>query len=141
MRKITVLIGTLFILFTCSKAADYPEAPFDGSNVTIDIRMLKDGIPVFYTFKHGGEKINYIILRIGDDIQAYYDACAECYPRKRGFRYEDGSLICNVCNVEHAMHTLKEGKGSCYPFKLAGQIRGNVYEIDKDTIIQGKKYF
>lgn len=128
-------------MLACSKGHVYQEAPFAGLKVTIDTTVLKEGIPVFYTFRYDGRNINYIILKTGNDIQSYFDACAECYPRKKGFRYENGSLVCNVCNVGHSIYTLKEGIGSCYPIKLKGILIGNIYEIDKDKIIEGKGYF
>ena len=141
MRRTTILIGIVFILFACSNGHVYEEAPFNGSKVIIDANMLKEGVPVFYTLRHNGRHINYIVMKTDNDIQSYFDACAECYPEKKGFRHEDGSLVCNLCNVGYSLHTFKEGKGSCYPFKLEGILKDNVYEIDKDTIIKGKRYF
>lgn len=141
MQKIIVLTGIILILSACSNGHVYQEAPFNDSKLIIDTNILEEGIPVFYTLRHNGRHINYFILKTGNDVQSYFDACAKCYPQKKGFRYEDRGLVCNLCNVRHSIHTLKEGEGSCYPMKLKGILKGNVYEIDKDQVIKGEKFF
>ena len=80
-------------------------------------------------------------MKTDNDIQSYFDACAKCYPEKKGFRFEDKSLVCNLCNVGYSLHTFKEGSGSCYPFKLEGLLKDNIYEIDKESIIEGERYY
>lgn len=141
MQKISILFVIVFLLFACTKKSAYPEALFDGSKVIIDISLLREGIPVFYSFRYDSKSIDYFVIKIDNDIQSYFDACAECYPRKQGYRYEDGRVVCNACDVGYPIYTLKEGIGSCYPIKLKGRLRGNIYEIDIDKIIEGKRYF
>lgn len=141
MRIFIVFTGIILALFSCSNGTVYPEAPFDGSRVLIDISELQDRVPVFYSFRHEGMDINYIILRIGNDVQSYFDACAECHPEKKGFRYEDGRLICNLCSVGYSIRKFREGEGTCYPLKLKGKLINNIYEIEKEDIVAGGKFF
>ena len=138
MQRIGILLGILLILSVCSKGHVYQNAPFDGQKVTIDIGKLKDDTPVFYTF----EGIDFFIIKTGNTVDAYFDACKECYIHRKGFRYEEGRLICNYCNVLHPISTLKEnGQGRCHPIRLRGEIKGQIYEIDRDELLNGSKYF
>jgi|Deesub1362A_J573_1020465.scaffolds.fasta_scaffold00311_2 uncharacterized membrane protein len=134
---IGVLFIVLVILTACSGGHPYQQAPFDGRKVVIETGGLKDGIPVFYTF----EGINFFIIKTGDKVRAYLDACQECYIHRRGFRYEEGALICNYCNIRHPVGTLDRGQGRCHPIRLKGRLKGHLYEIDKDQLLERQGYF
>ena len=141
MRHILLFIGIALILSHCSQEHKHQKAPYDGSKVQINGSLLKEGVPVFYSFQDGKERIHFFVLKIKSEIHSYFDACRECYRNKLGFRYEDGKLICNACNELYSIYNLKDGLGGCYPIKLKGTLNGTIYEIDKESLMKGKKYF
>lgn len=141
MKIITLLLGTSVILFGCSEEHKHQPAPFDGSKVLIDSNHLREEIPVFYSFHDGKVTIHFFVLKIKNEIHSYFDACNKCYRNKLGYRYVDGSLICNACSESYSIFNLKDGLGGCYPIKLEGTLSGSMYEIERESLIKGKKYF
>ena len=141
MRYLLLFLGIAIILSNCSQEHKHQKAPYDGSKVQIDRSLLKEGVPVFYAFQEGKKRIPFFVLKIKNEIHSYFDACRECYRSKLGYRYENGTLICNACSEIYSIYNLKDGRGGCYPIKLKGSLNGDIYEIDKESLLQGKKYF
>ncbi|MBI5639980.1 MAG: DUF2318 domain-containing protein [Nitrospirae bacterium] len=131
----------LILVSACSKMPSYPQAPFDGKSVSIDIRKLGENKPVFYTFLSGQKKINYFVVRLDNSVQSYFDACAKCFPKRLGYRLDGQEVYCMACDVRYSIHELKDGLGSCYPIKLDGRAEGDLYIINKQSLLQGGKYF
>jgi uncharacterized membrane protein len=122
------------------KVPTYQEAPREGDSVIIDLAELHEARPLFFTFTHEGNRINFLILMIGGKIQSYFDACAKCYPKKLGYRLVDGRLQCMACGEQYPLDELR-GVGSCYPLPLEGTVEGDSYTIKIQDIIKGKRYF
>jgi uncharacterized membrane protein len=140
MRIIASILCVL-ILIACSKRPSYPEAPLSGETIAIDIKVLKGESPVFYSFPHKDKKINFFVVKIGNEIQSYFDACAKCYTDRLGYVVDGKFVVCKKCNVRYHLDSLKTGIGSCYPIILKGKIVGNKYIIDKKNVIEGEKFF
>jgi len=134
-------LGIAIFLSHCSQEHNHQKAPFDGEKVQIDATLLKEGIPVFYVFQNRDDRIPFFVLKVNNEIHSYFDACQECYKNKLGYRYENGMLICNACSEVYSIFNLKDGRGGCYPIGLKGTLNGGLYEIDKESVIEGKKYF
>jgi len=137
MAKSIRILLVILLLSACTSKTPYQKAPFDGQKVRIDTGQLREGIPVFYTF----EGINFFVIKTDNAVHAYLDACEECYMHRKGFRYEEGYLICNYCNVRHPVYMLDKGQGRCRPIRLKGVFRGHIYEIDADTLLENSRYF
>jgi uncharacterized membrane protein len=141
MAKMLLFLCASFLFCCCSQRHVYPEAPFNGKEVRISLEGLHEGKPVFRTFYAGGKRINYFLLKTGDSVHSYFDACSKCNPMKLGYKPEGDHVVCRACDVRYSVDDLKEGIGSCYPIKLAGRIDGDSYVIDKSVLLAGKKYF
>ena len=125
----------------CSKMPVYPEASFNGASVKIPLNELGEKKPVFFTFHNGNNEINYFVVKTDGSYQAYFDVCAKCYGRKKGYRLDGSRVICRACDVNYSVNDLKDGIGSCYPIKLEGRVEGNFFVIYKEAILAGGKYF
>jgi uncharacterized membrane protein len=141
MKYVIVLLCAVFLFSACSKKPVYPEAPFDGNNIRIELSAIPEKKPVFFTYSAGGEKINFFLLRRDGKIESYFDACGKCYPQKLGFKLEGDHVVCRACNVRYHIDDLKEGIGSCYPIRLKGRVEGNTFVIEKNDILKGKQLF
>lgn len=133
----TIIIPLIiFLLFlpSCSKQPLYPAPDIKEGRVVIDISMLKNGIPVFYSYSYNKKRINFFILKIDGRISSYLDACAECYPKKLGFGFDNGSIYCRSCNVKHPIDSIEMGFGSCYPIRVAGEEQQGKYFISLKTL-------
>ncbi len=140
MRKTAVIFFSVLLL-SCARKPVYPVAHADSSGVRISLEELSDGRPVFHTFYNGSRGINYFVVRLGESVESYFDACGKCYPKRLGYRFEGGRLSCRTCDIKYPLDNLKDGIGSCYPIKLPGRIESGFYLIDKKEILAGAKYF
>ncbi len=142
MNKAIITVSVLAFFFcSCSKMPLYQQAQLQGGSVRIALKELPEKKPVFFTFHEAENSINYFVVRIDGSYQAYFDACAKCYRKKSGYRPVGDRIVCRACDVNYSVYDLKEGIGSCYPIKLEGRVEGDVYVIDRKSILEGKKYF
>jgi len=131
----------MFILGSCSNAPLFIEAPFDGHKSEIDVSSLAPAQPRFYSLTVDRKRISFFLVKINGDVQAYFNACEECYPKKAGFRYEEGYIKCRSCNERWPLDSLRVGMGSCYPIPLKGFLKGNNYVISREAVLEGVKFF
>ena len=141
MRKMMLVLAAVVLVLSCSRKPVYPEAPVYQGSVRIDLGMLAEKKPVFYTFYAKKKGINYIVVKLHDGVESYFDACVKCYPKKIGYMFDGDRLICRTCDVRYPLENLKEGIGSCYPIKLPGRVEAGFYLIDENDLMAGDTYF
>jgi uncharacterized membrane protein len=126
-----LLIGSLP---ACSRQPSYPPAPRQGAYVVIDLAGLHAEAPKFYTYEYQGKRINFFVCRVQDKVLSFLDACASCYTQKRGYRYDEGKVVCRDCNMKFSLYQLEKGLGSCYPIKIEGRRDDGKYLIPVATL-------
>lgn len=127
-------VAALLLFFSllgaaCTSEQKYSAPTVVGSSVVIDVSTLQPETPHFFTYRYDGKNINFFVLRMGDGVQSYFDACASCYPHKLGYKCENGSVVCRNCGQRFSIHKLEKGLGGCYPIKLEGRVESNKYLI------------
>jgi uncharacterized membrane protein len=100
----------------------------------IDAADLDPEIPKFHTLRHEGRNISYFVIKIRGKVLSFLDACASCYPHKRGYRYDDGSVTCRYCNMNFSIYGLERGLGGCYPIRIEGRMENGKYLIPRKTL-------
>ena len=138
---IWTLCATIVLLLSCSRTPVYPEPPVYRGTVRIEIEKLPERKPRFFTFRQGVRGINFFVVKAGGDVQSYFDACAKCYPKRLGYRYDAGRLDCRACDVSYPLNNLKDGIGSCYPIKLPGRVEAGHYVIRGEDLLAGDRYY
>ncbi len=141
MRRFIILFVLIALNLSCQSSSDFSRAPVEGEFVVIDIDSLKDSKPLFYSINFGRKTVNFFVLKIGDRVESYLDACMKCYPHKKGFRVDGFYLVCRWCNERYPLDELKRGFGSCYPIPLQGSIKGNFYKIKLSVLKRAVKFF
>lgn len=129
MVKLKILLIVSLLAGSCSSQPTYPEPPRQGDTVTVDVHALQTEVPVFFTYHHKGKKINFLVVRVDNRVLSFLDACARCYPAKKGYRFENGTLICRECNVSYSVTAAEKGAGSCVPIMIAGSLEKGRYLI------------
>ncbi len=124
----------LFLFFSllgaaCTSQQKYASPTVVGSAVVIEVSSLQPETPRFFTYQYNDKNINFFVLRMDTGVQSYLDACASCYPHKRGYRCEDGSVVCRACGLKFSVYQLEKGLGGCYPIKLEGKLENGRYLI------------
>jgi uncharacterized membrane protein len=141
MRPFIIVVCLVCILCSCSNSPLFFQAPFDGYTSEIDVSSLKPRQPQFYSLSVDGKKISFFIVKVNEEIQSYFNACRECHPEKRGFRFEEGYVKCRSCNERWPLDSLRYGIGNCYPIPLKGVLRGKKYVITRQALLEGTTFF
>jgi len=131
----------MYILISCAREPSYIQAPFNALTSEIDVSTLMPQQPRFYSLSIKGKKISFFLLKVNGDIQSYFNACKECYPKKLGFRFEDGFVQCRSCNERWPMESLRDGVGGCCPGKLRGVLKGDKFIITREALQEGMNFF
>jgi len=121
-------------LYSCFTQQTYPEPQRLGRDVVVETNTLVPSVPSFFTYRYHGKKINFFVLKEDNKVVSFLDACSRCYPTKRGYRCEGGSIVCRECNVRIPISQIEKGIGSCYPMRVEGSIRDGKYLIPLSTL-------
>jgi uncharacterized membrane protein len=139
---VRMLLLLLIIFTACSHQVGYPEAPRSGQDISIDISALQPGIPQYFSYSLKGMNIHFFVVKMEDRVISFLDACTKCYPQKKGFGFDSGSVICRACDEHYPVTEIEKGFGSCYPIKLEGRMKDNRYLISAAELEKlGTKYF
>jgi uncharacterized membrane protein len=128
-------------LLSCEKSTHHQEVLFEGDRVTIPLVAGSSEKPRFFYVSLEGSKVKFFLVTVNGEPQSYFDACLSCYQRKRGFREEGGSMICQSCGVKYPVEELRTGIGGCYAIRLPGTAQQGAYTITKEALRAGLKYF
>ena len=131
----------MYILISCAKEPSYIQAPFNGYTSEIDVSTLMPKQPLFYSLSIEGKNISFFLVKVDSEIQSYFNACKECYPKKLGFSFEEGYVKCRSCNERWPMESLRDGIGGCYPIPLKGVSKGHQYVITREALMEGMNFF
>ena len=113
----------------CSHQPRYSAPPLIGQDVAIELTSLEADVPRFFTYRHDGKNISFFVLRLPNKTLSFLDACVTCYPRKLGYRYQDGFVHCRACDVNFSVFKLEKGIGGCYPIQVKGRTENGRYLI------------
>lgn len=116
---LTVLL--LVLTVSCSEKPVYPEPSKRGADLFIDTSGMNKDVPSFYSYRMRDKSINFFLLWNDEGMFSFLDACQTCYPKKRGYRFESGYLVCNACNQKFTSQSVLEGIGGCFPIRLNGR--------------------
>ena len=128
------LAVTLLFSACSSRQPVHPAPTVEGRDVVIAVSTLKHEVPQFFTYLYQGKNISFFVLRLDNQVSSFFDACVSCYPKKLGYKYDDGTVICRACNMRFPVYRLEKGLGGCYPIKLEGRIENGKYLIPLSSI-------
>jgi len=130
-----IIFLVVLSLASCAKPPVYPEPERIGSDVVINISSLKPAVPEFFTYRHAKNKnINFFVINIDGKIFSSFDACERCYPKKLGYRFDSGGVVCRACDIRFPLSEVEKGIGSCTPIKLEGAVKDGKYLIPVSNI-------
>ena len=77
----------------------------------MDAAALKPEVPQFFTYQYQGKNISFFVIKMDQKVISFLDACASCYPHKRGYRCDDSSVTCRACSMKFSLYKLEKGLG------------------------------
>jgi uncharacterized membrane protein len=128
------LLGLFASFAACSRQPRYPAPPMSGEDVVIQVASLPLEVPQFYSYRAKGKDVNFFVLRMQDRVLSFLDACLTCYPRKLGYEYKDGYVVCRACDTTYSVYKLEKGIGGCFPIRIDGRQEGGAYLIARSTL-------
>ena len=123
------LLFAVIILSACTSQPRYPAPARIGTDFVVEVASLQPETPRFFTYQYNGKNISFFVMRMNSGVQSYLDACASCYPHKRGYHYENGAVTCRFCSQKFSVNKLDKGLGGCYPIKIEGRMEKGQYLI------------
>jgi len=138
------LCGALALAASCGFAK--PERTMvqaTGDTVRIDLAPIGPASGRFFSYRtaDGGRVDLFVYRESGGEARAVLDACADCYRWHRGYRFEDGTLVCVKCGMRFSIDELSEGFGACVPLALPSTRTGDLLEIPVAALEAADKYF
>ncbi len=119
-----------------------PEA--DG-NTVVDLAGLERGQVRFYRYLNpGNQEVKFFVGRDTNGVvQVAFDAneVSSCYKKKRGYRYQDGWMVCNVCDKAFRLEEVNENRGGCSPVALEHRVEGERLILADAQVLGGWRFF
>lgn len=141
IRSLAIVMMLLIAVISCKDKVSHPAPAVSGEDLIVDISSIEDSVPRFFRFTVSGNVVTFFIVKNGERIESYLNACKKCYSYKMGYRLDGSHVVCNYCNVRYPIDSLRQGIGSCHPLVLPGKRRGTAYHIKLSDIEEAVKFF
>ena len=131
-------------LLGCSPSLpEYPEVMAEGEFIRIPLPEIADGGVHFFTFKHAGTNVNFLVRTDGKGaLHTHFDACYSCYRYKRGFIVEDDALVCIACRLAYRLEEENwDFIGACAPIPFHFAVDGESVVIKRSVLEKGSRFF
>lgn len=112
-------------------------------NVAIDVSDLAPDQVRFYRFLNpSNQEVRFFVGRDhGGDLQVAFDANQICYKTQRGFKFQDGWMVCNKCDKSFELARVNSGGLGCSPVPVAHRVVGDRLLLTEDDLLTGWRYF
>ena len=123
--------------------AKYPEVRALDGTVSIVTADLPAGAARFFTFRDAsGRTADFFVYReSGGTARAALDACRTCARFRKGYRLQDGRMVCISCKRRFEIDALATGSGSCVPIALPVEHASDRVHIAAEALEEGVRYF
>lgn len=125
------------------RAPEHEVVAATGDAVRLPVAVVADGAVHFYTYKHAGTNVNFIVRTDGRGaLHANFDACYSCYQYRRGFTVEGSDLVCIACRLAYPIaDEVWDFVGACAPISVHSRVEGDSVVIDRELLERGAQYF
>ena len=144
LRRTLLLAAVLLAVAGCGrKPPEHEVMAAVGDVVRIPLAVVADGQVHFYTYKHAGTNVNFLVRTDGQGgLHANFDACYSCYQYRRGFTVEGSDLVCIACRLTYPIaDEVWDFVGACAPISLHSRVDGDSLVIDRELLERGAQYF
>lgn len=119
------LLHYALLLYSCSRQPVYPSPVIINDYASVEVNHLKEKVPEFFSYNFNGKRINFFVIKINGRVSSFLDACSTCYPKKAGFRYEDGYISCRACDVSYHVENIEKGRGMVQAISEKKSLKGH----------------
>lgn len=117
--------------------------PDRAGEVTIDVGDLqKEEVRFFRFLNAGNQEVRFFVARDrAGTVHSAFDANEICYKMKRGYRHEDGWMVCNKCDKAFRVTSVNEGGGGCSPVPVPHHLDSERLVLHEEDLLRGWRYF
>jgi len=144
LRARCVLAVAAILVGGCDRLPPEHEIVDSGTQqVRIALSEVADGEVHFYTYRHRGKRVNFLVRTDGAGrLQVHLDACYGCYRYRRGFFVEGTELVCRACRFRYAVEDeVWDYIGACAPIPMHSALDGDDLIIDRKRLERAAQYF
>ena len=147
--RATIAIFALCILLSAANADAFSLFGSSAQTVTAKdgvIRLDTSGLGTqqakHYQYKEGKTIIRFFLVRDNQGaVRAALDACEACWRADKGYKLQDGVMLCVNCGMKFALRAIGEVRGGCNPHPIVSALEGNTFKVSTQELLSGAKYF
>ena len=139
-----VLAMAAIVVAACDRLPpEHQIVEAEAQQVRIARSDVADGDVHFYTYRHQGKRVNFLVRTDGAGrLQVHLDACFGCYRYRRGFFVEGTELVCRACRFRYAVEDeVWDYIGACAPISMHSTLDGDDLIIDRQRLERAAHYF
>lgn len=144
MKALRTLLFVAALAAACTPAAPEHEiVAADGAAVHLPLAAVADGEVHFFTFKHDGKNVNFLVRTDGTGtVRTHLDACYSCYRYRLGFVVEGEDLLCIACRLTYPIaDEVWDFQGACAPIPIRSSVAGGELVIERAVLERAARYF
>lgn len=148
MRTVFILMAALLLgavsqAYAASLFGDSVESvgAKDGV-IRLEASGLGNGQAKFYKYKEDDTIIRFFLVRDNQGtLRAALDACEACWHADKGYKLQDGILLCANCGMRFALGRIGAVRGGCNPHPIAFKNDGDAFTATTRELLSGARYF
>ena len=150
MRKVVLFLGLLLLVGAAPAYAllgglfgdSIEEVTARDGQIVLDMTSLGKGVSHHYSYHEGATAIRFFLVRDQEGtLRAAFDACEVCRKEGKGYKFENGVMVCVNCGRTFALERIGVAGGGCNPHPLAVKINGNTVHVAVKDLMDGAGYF
>ena len=104
--------------------------------ITLNMAKLSAGEAKHYQYKEGGDIIRFFVVKdAGGVVRAALDACEVCWRENKGYKQQDGAMLCVNCGQRFALNRIGQIRGGCNPHPIAFITRDETFTVTSDELV------
>ncbi len=113
----------------------------DGA-IALDTAALGKGQSKHYTYTEGKTTIRFFLVRDNQGVlRAALDACEQCWREDKGYKLQDGAMLCVNCGMKFALNRIGLVRGGCNPHPIAFTLTNDTFSVTTQELLAGAHYF
>ncbi len=149
MRKTLILAGLFLLLSTLQVQAfmgffgdSIEKTTAKDGMVTIDTSAIANGQSKHYSYTEAGTTVRFFLVRDAQGVlRAAFDACDVCWQSDKGYKLQEGVMVCINCGMQFPLSRIGAVKGGCNPHPMLYNLDGNTFTITTQELLAGSAYF
>lgn len=109
--------------------------------VALNTAKLSSGEAKHYQYTEGSTVIRFFVLKDNQGVvRVAQDACEVCWREDKGYKLQDGVMVCINCSMKFPLSRIGQVRGGCNPHPIAFALEGETVTISAADLLAGAGY-